>query len=711
MSDLYPRRIPTSVFRSLTTPASRPGARQRRTPGWAVSAAVLLLAGCGPEAPTRTEALLDVLALEDARPLGAQDVRALVARTEAEDAETRRFAVRALGRLEDPALVGAITPFLSDEQPVVRAAAAWAVAQAVHGDEGAPAVAPLLSAAGTEAVPTVRGELARSLGRVRPSGDQAGAVVGLLARWAAEPDLPAEAALGVTLGLEGLTRATGPAASDDRVYQALASLAERQTSAGRDEARVRAVALLALGQRGRLTEALVARALQDSDPDVRAVGARFMGIVDGPAGDALLETALDDAAAPVRVEAMRVIATSERTPATCQRLVTAAHGGDASAARLIAIDALATPCPGTAGSTALDVLDSLAAALPEDPGGWHASTHGLAALARLAPGRANGRLNTHVAHGSPFVRGQAAATAAVLGSAEVLRTLAEDPDPNVRSAALPPLVDLQGLAATAPLLVDALASDDGQLLLTVTGLLAGTDHPGAGSSALEAFERISRARRETARDPRMALLELISSSGSAEWSPRLEPYLTDYDPVVATRVATLLSSWTGTPVEARPQPAERLPLPAPEDMEAMAASQVVLHMAGGGPIVIELLPYLAPTNAYRFFRLAGEGRFDGLTFHRVVPAFVIQGGSPAANEYTGDGPFTRDEIGRISHWRGTVGLSTRGRDTGDGQIFVNLVHNIRLDHDYTIFGEVVSGMDVVDAVRAGDVIQRVEIRR
>lgn len=109
--------------------------------------------------------------------------------------------------------------------------------------------------------------------------------------------------------------------------------------------------------------------------------------------------------------------------------------------------------------------------------------------------------------------------------------------------------------------------------------------------------------------------------------------------------------------------------------------------------------------------MAREGTLDGLTFHRVVPNFVIQGGSPRANEYAGHGAYTRDEVGLRPQWRGTVGVSTRGRDTGDGQIYVNLADNVRLDHDYTLLGEVVSGMDVVDAVLEGDVIARVEVRR
>jgi cyclophilin family peptidyl-prolyl cis-trans isomerase len=63
----------------------------------------------------------------------------------------------------------------------------------------------------------------------------------------------------------------------------------------------------------------------------------------------------------------------------------------------------------------------------------------------------------------------------------------------------------------------------------------------------------------------------------------------------------------------------------------------------------------------------------------------------------------------VSHWRGTVGASTRGRDTGDGQFFINLVDNLRLDHDYTVFGEVVIGMEVVDLVAEGDVITRATV--
>jgi len=70
----------------------------------------------------------------------------------------------------------------------------------------------------------------------------------------------------------------------------------------------------------------------------------------------------------------------------------------------------------------------------------------------------------------------------------------------------------------------------------------------------------------------------------------------------------------------------------------------------------------------------------------------------------------RDELGRLTHARGTVGISTRGRDTGDAQIFINLVDNPRLDMDYTVFAEVVRGIEVIDGILEGDVIERIEIR-
>jgi cyclophilin family peptidyl-prolyl cis-trans isomerase len=133
--------------------------------------------------------------------------------------------------------------------------------------------------------------------------------------------------------------------------------------------------------------------------------------------------------------------------------------------------------------------------------------------------------------------------------------------------------------------------------------------------------------------------------------------------------------------------------------------------SGGGSFVVRLLTDEAPVTVARLVRLARAGYYAGLTFHRVEPTFVIQGGSPAATEYVGDGPFMRDEVGLPSHVRGTLGISTRGRDTGDAQLFVNLTDNFRLDHDYTVFGEIIQGREVAEGIIEGDVIERVDVVR
>jgi cyclophilin family peptidyl-prolyl cis-trans isomerase len=108
----------------------------------------------------------------------------------------------------------------------------------------------------------------------------------------------------------------------------------------------------------------------------------------------------------------------------------------------------------------------------------------------------------------------------------------------------------------------------------------------------------------------------------------------------------------------------------------------------------------------RFLKLVNVDRYyEGLTIHRIVPNFVIQAGSPGANEYAGHKDYMRDEIG-LKNTRGTVGLSTRGRNTADAQFFINLVDNRRLDGDYTVFGHVLpADMPVVDRIQEGDVMR------
>jgi len=149
---------------------------------------------------------------------------------------------------------------------------------------------------------------------------------------------------------------------------------------------------------------------------------------------------------------------------------------------------------------------------------------------------------------------------------------------------------------------------------------------------------------------------------------------------------------------------------APECGEQLRVLRELLaDSSGGGSFTVHLRGDVAPIMAALILALARSHYYDGLTWQRVEPDFVIQGGSPGANEYIGNKRFVRDELGTVPHVRGTVGMSTRGHDTGDAQWFVNLRDNLRLDRDYSVFGEVVDGIEVVDDILEGDVIARIEV--
>ena len=112
-----------------------------------------------------------------------------------------------------------------------------------------------------------------------------------------------------------------------------------------------------------------------------------------------------------------------------------------------------------------------------------------------------------------------------------------------------------------------------------------------------------------------------------------------------------------------------------------------------------------------FVKLVRDGFYDGLIWHRVVSNFVIQGGDPRGDGWGGAGYTLRDEINTERYVRGTVGMPKAGKDTGGGQIFITHVPTPHLDGNYTIFGRVVSGMDVVDRIEVGDRIVRAELKQ
>ena len=130
-----------------------------------------------------------------------------------------------------------------------------------------------------------------------------------------------------------------------------------------------------------------------------------------------------------------------------------------------------------------------------------------------------------------------------------------------------------------------------------------------------------------------------------------------------------------------------------------------------GSFTMELLPDAAPLTVDSFVQLAQRAYFRNVTIHRVVPNFVIQDGDPRGDGNGGPGYQIRCEINEVMYDRGTVGMALSGKDTGGSQWFVTHAPQPHLDGGYTVFGRVVTGMDVVDRIVRGDVIQSITIRQ
>ncbi len=125
-----------------------------------------------------------------------------------------------------------------------------------------------------------------------------------------------------------------------------------------------------------------------------------------------------------------------------------------------------------------------------------------------------------------------------------------------------------------------------------------------------------------------------------------------------------------------------------------------------GRVTIELFREDAPLHVAAIVALNRVQHYDGLTIHRVVPAFVVQGGDPHGDGWGDAGFYLPDEINPRRYQRGSVGMPKAGPDTGGGQFFITHMPTPHLDDRYTIFGQVVLGMENVDALRIGDVIEK-----
>ena len=352
--------------------------------------------------------------------------------------------------------------------------------------------------------------------------------------------------------------------------------------------------------------------------------------------------------------------------------------------RLHAADLVTAPCATNAaiGATLRGWLDALPATAPRRARGavsWHAGAHAIVALARLYPDEARQRIVGLASHKDWHVRVYAARAAAVVLDTLRLRALAQDANDNVREAAIEALAKLTG-HADDDIFLSALTATGAQAVRAAAVALKGSPRTDVPAALNAAFERWVKRANASAHDARTALL---AAAGRPASDDRL-PVMRDVLPPRAVALAL------GADVRLR---------------VTMAPS------SGGGSFVVVLRGDIAPMMAARILGLVRKGYYTGLGWHRVEPDFVIQGLSPGENEYVGWAQSLRDELGNVHHTRGTVGMSTRGHDTGDAQWFINLKDNLRLDSDYTVFGDVIEGIDVVDGVLEGDIVASItEIR-
>lgn len=682
--------------------------------GVATALSGTLSATLGAQLPTLA-ALRDA---EDARAQTPAQLGVLRAGLTARSSAVRRTAARAIGRLERAALIPDLGMALSDQSPYVRYAAARALILASkHG--GAPeARSALLARLAIERDDSVIGALTESLGWIAHADTtQVRATAETLvahSRLSSGTDTRSTVLRGVAHGLYGLARQ--PVARKGLPPAAVARLGElvtyhRTVSGPRTDVEIRVLATMAISAGEHAAESLLASALADREPSVRewTMRAVFDGtLTDSVAAERLARRAMADAAPSVRSLAVAAFARRFGVRRGCSPYV-AAIADRVLMVRLQGVDALSAGCE--PGSPAVQLLDSLVLTLPtprgNDAGAWHLPAHALVSLAVLAPARARTRLPAFAANPDFFVRDYAARAAVQSLDSAMLRRLAADGHPNVRTSAIAGLSSVEGHAADEVYLA-ALDATDSQLLQTAAAALAASRDRRAVPALLVALHRISATRSETARDARVALLERIAELGDSTHAQQLRPYLADFDTLLAGRSADLIGKWTGRRPTPAPVPLTRAVMPSARELAALARARVVLTMGDGATIVVRLFPFDAPTSAARFARLARSASFDGLTIHRIVAAQLVQGGSSGANEFAGWSAYTRDELG-VPNRRGTIGVSTRGRDTGDGQFYICTGDQFRLDNNYTIFGAVIAGMEAVDRMQEGALIRRARV--
>jgi len=290
-----------------------------------------------------------------------------------------------------------------------------------------------------------------------------------------------------------------------------------------------------------------------------------------------------------------------------------------------------------------------------------------------------------------------------------LTRMLDDSDQRVIAAVLTSLVKI-GAPNAGDILLDHLKADDPVVRAAAASGIGEMRLP-AGAQALPAAYQFGL--RDSSYVARAATIEAFSKYGISVARSLLDAALADKDWAVRVRAAALLKQGEPTAnVDDRIRPAPTR-MAADNYRSANLVNPPVSTQAfidtDRGTIQIELAVLDAPLTVDNFVTLARRGFFNGLTFHRVVPDFVVQGGDPRGDGEGGPGYSMRNEISQQPYLRGTVGIALDWADTGGSQFFITHSPQPHLDAKYTVFGRVVAGMEVVDKIQQGDIIRRVRV--
>jgi cyclophilin family peptidyl-prolyl cis-trans isomerase len=696
-------------------------------------------AAATPVRPVPEETLLRIMRAEDERRWDASDLGMLLFD---KDARVRRRAALAAGRIGDERAVASLISLLqNDKETSVRAMAAFAIGE-TESATGATALAAQLSGKSEEAransiealgkivaaLPKEDEARGRELGAMilsalvseasrSPKPDRAVVLLGLTAVLRARPDNAGPAVARFLSNADWRTRADA-ANTLARLRAKEAGDKLRELLLGDNNAVVRANAARALGtaENKDAFEALLNRSVNDPDERVRVSSVRALGsLKDARAAAPLLQRAASLTASYLAAKTSNVAHPPEMGEllelATALGRVLPNTGDERAVAWLREF----RRAEGGAAPEIEIAFASIAPALylresnPErfsgsaSRGNGNGATKDWRQVSSLAQGLGNFAAMTPEAAGSTIVSLQADAQIS-------LRSMLDD-------AALPALAMpdvLTALAAFKPndlgeLLRKRLSDKDVIVRATAAQLLG--ELPPDESNARALAAALAEAYRDELNDAALAILDALGKQKASSASDALKTALDANDHLLRRRAAALLKAMGAGDFSARIANVQTKNTTA-DYQRALARSgkqALALVSTDKGSFTIELLPDDAPLTVDSFVRLAGRGYFNNLTFHRVVPNFVAQGGDPRGDGNGGPGYQIRCEINEARYDRGAVGMALSGKDTGGSQWFVTHSPQPHLDGGYTVFGRVTGGMEVVDKLMRGDVIRSITI--